>query len=490
MPFKSVKWWSGVCCNIAMLAGGWTFASSMAWATVTVTPASPYVISNSTVDYAWFLEGTSVLLEKDFKNFDLTKTQFGTLVGTSEDYDDRRNMIQFDIESDKTFTVTGTQKLVVTAVAELTNGGSVPVPIAFAAGDDCSAGSNCQNELLADGSTFLLSARYTEKTKLTIGLYPADICLGGEAQSAAQSDAISVQGCGNKVLDTPDSSAAVKMYLTFFISVAPDASSVGPTDSAQEKSSKITLAFHRVKPSVSCSSSALDNGFFPGDQQIYLNTEVATASIEAGGATITEMVVVGKDGAAPVTTSLFNSENEVVARFPFPSGTQSVPGLTNTTDGNDHKYQLAFTVKDAAGILADFDTSSSSKCLLEGAQAATIQGFLDKSSCFIATAAFRSGESGPVVMLREFRDRLLLSWGPGRTFVKWYYHWSPDAAKWLMEHPVFRVPVLLALVPVQFVAWFFLHPLVLIGLAFFGFFLTLLAWAFINVCKREGQISC
>ena len=43
-------------------------------------------------------------------------------------------------------------------------------------------------------------------------------------------------------------------------------------------------------------------------------------------------------------------------------------------------------------------------------------------------------------------------------FVRWYYHWSPDAAEWLMRHPLFRFPILLALIPFEVVAWLFLHP--------------------------------
>ena len=73
--------------------------------------------------------------------------------------------------------------------------------------------------------------------------------------------------------------------------------------------------------------------------------------------------------------------------------------------------------------------------------------------CFIATAAFGSDMAGRVQLLRLFRDRLLLSRAWGRSFVNWYYSWSPGAAAWLRGHPFMRRLTRAALIlPVAF-AW-------------------------------------
>jgi hypothetical protein len=56
----------------------------------------------------------------------------------------------------------------------------------------------------------------------------------------------------------------------------------------------------------------------------------------------------------------------------------------------------------------------------------------------------------------------------GRSFVHWYYAWSPNAAEWLIDHPVFRFPVLLALIPLQALAWLVLHPIMMMVLLLMG----------------------
>lgn len=68
--------------------------------------------------------------------------------------------------------------------------------------------------------------------------------------------------------------------------------------------------------------------------------------------------------------------------------------------------------------------------------------------CFIATAAFGSPLHPYVQILREFRDRYLLTNDAGRKMVALYYFYSPLAAKAITEDATLRTGVQISLIPV------------------------------------------
>ncbi len=82
-------------------------------------------------------------------------------------------------------------------------------------------------------------------------------------------------------------------------------------------------------------------------------------------------------------------------------------------------------------------------------EALTAYPVLPKShqGCFIATAAYGYYTAPQVQALRAFRDQYLLTNGPGRSFVRWYYTHGPAAAAWLDAHPGYKPAIRAALWP-------------------------------------------
>jgi uncharacterized repeat protein (TIGR02543 family) len=70
--------------------------------------------------------------------------------------------------------------------------------------------------------------------------------------------------------------------------------------------------------------------------------------------------------------------------------------------------------------------------------------------CFIATAAYGSYLDPHVMVLRQFRDNVLLTNTPGRAFVKFYYANSPAIAKIISESEGLRFITRSALTPVVY----------------------------------------
>lgn len=87
--------------------------------------------------------------------------------------------------------------------------------------------------------------------------------------------------------------------------------------------------------------------------------------------------------------------------------------------------------------------------------------------CFIATAAFGTPLAKQVEVLRQFRDRYLLTNAPGRKFVAWYYRNGPVAAKFIENRPLARAAVQAGLYPLIGFSFLLVNgfmPLVMMGL--------------------------
>ena len=87
------------------------------------------------------------------------------------------------------------------------------------------------------------------------------------------------------------------------------------------------------------------------------------------------------------------------------------------------------------------------------------------SGCFIATAAYGSYLDPHVMVLRHFRDEVLLQSTMGIEFVKFYYKHSPPIADYIAQHDSLRTIFRLALTPLIFAVKYPLGAALLFGFA-------------------------
>ncbi len=103
-----------------------------------------------------------------------------------------------------------------------------------------------------------------------------------------------------------------------------------------------------------------------------------------------------------------------------------------------------------------------------------------KSGCFIATAAYGSYLDPHVMVLRHFRDNVLLKSKAGSAFVAFYYKYSPPIADFIRDHELLRILTRWALTPLIMSVEYF-RAILFIFLA--GIFITLFR------IKRRRRIS-
>jgi hypothetical protein len=143
--------------------------------------------------------------------------------------------------------------------------------------------------------------------------------------------------------------------------------------------------------------------------------------------------------------------SQVEVRFAYKKSTDSAWSYTDwvskTTDGT-HAESLSELDSDTG---YEFTAQLKYNDTIEGT---SLQFTTDKSStpppsggCFIATAAYGTSMAEEIQILREFRDKYLLTNPVGQTLVDIYYRSSPPVAEFITEHPSLKPIVRAGLVP-------------------------------------------
>ncbi len=98
--------------------------------------------------------------------------------------------------------------------------------------------------------------------------------------------------------------------------------------------------------------------------------------------------------------------------------------------------------------------------------------------CFIATAAYGSKFEPSVKMLRQFRDKYLLTTATGKSFVAFYYRNSPPIAKFIGGNQFLKLVTRLLLCPFILLVYLVFHPV--LGALVIGSVLIMLIY-----CRRR-----
>lgn len=230
------------------------------------------------------------------------------------------------------------------------------------------------------------------------------------------------------------------------IAVSPDGRQVLVANGASGTVSVVSRATDAVLGEVPVGSDPFAVSMSPDGKRAYVSRPAGNAVVELGGP-FTLTVAKQGSGLGSVTSSPDGISCGPACQARFDEGTMvsltaiAASGSTFAGWGPECPGG-SVTMTESRRCTATFDYVSSGGGGGGGGEYAPVG-----TECFIATAAFGSPWEPEVAALRAFRDRRLLTNGPGRAFVRFYYAHSPPIARYLEEHEGARAAVRWALVP-------------------------------------------
>jgi hypothetical protein len=170
---------------------------------------------------------------------------------------------------------------------------------------------------------------------------------------------------------------------------------------------------------------------------------------------------------AAITTITLNGDYSITANFEaIPAGQYSLAiassgcGYVNTPGEGIFDYDKGTVVELMANIVGDnafvewtgdvstiADVKDATTTITMHGNYAITATFFCVTSCYIATAAYGTPMAKEIEILREFRDKYLMTNPVGKGLVEFYYRVSPPIAEFITEHPTLKPIVRAGLVP-------------------------------------------
>ncbi|MFP3880556.1 MAG: CFI-box-CTERM domain-containing protein [Dehalococcoidia bacterium] len=216
------------------------------------------------------------------------------------------------------------------------------------------------------------------------------------------------------------------------------------------------------------------------------------------------------DVIAADTTIAMNSSYSITASFePVYPESMAVLALSSTTGGSiispdedtslhavgtdvslvaepDEGYQFTNWSGDVDAV-SDVDASSTT-ITMESSYSIRAN-FSGGARCFIATAAYGTPMAEEIQVLRQFRDRYLLTNPMGKAFVDLYYSTSPPIAEFIDEHPDLKPIVRIGLVPIVAVSTLVISSTLAEKITIAGLLALVLVAGIVWVIRRRGEGS-
>lgn len=433
---------------------------------VLINPPSPhpqYQMGNDNIEIDYFARAGSTtpssgFLYTGFRAVDTTSTS--------------ENLILLDVSTNGRFTPSGTQQLVATLSAGTAAGSEIPIRFAGVVSDSSiipSTCSGCQGDNSDDVPGTYLSVRYTPGSVLRLVIAPSDICTA---------TSVSTSFCSSGSIASTATGITQTLYVTFGLAT----NEIEPGPVASGSGAEQTTFTLRLTDATPTNNNALCPAteaqfYFPGDGEMILNSQnIVGFSKGTSGADLYKLLLLANKGASVVAggSTDWDTLNSIVQTAEYGAINPRFGGFSNASDPGDsaNTYQAKLYAMDRAGLVS----SDTTACGMTNIQTREILGVVAESQCFIATAAFQDGRAIPVMLLRAFRDQILLKSDFGKVWVSFYYEHSPGLALWAWDKPWARLIALKALVLPEVIAFLVLNPS--------GFVVFLLALSAFVVWKR------